>query len=65
MAALIVLQRYISNDPAQRTWMDDGPFNDRSYLPPVMQEGVKVFAGTVAEVIETYGSAGFTAGEIQ
>ena len=64
MAALIVLQRYISNDPAQRTWMDDGPSNDRSYLPPVMQEGVKVFAGTVAEVIETYGTAGFTAGEM-
>lgn len=57
-------KRYISNDPAQRTWMDDGPFNHRPYLPPVMQEGRKVFAKAVCEVIETYNTPGYAVGEI-
>jgi NADPH-dependent curcumin reductase CurA len=43
--------------------MDDGPFNHRPYLPPVMQVGHRVFAGTVCEIIETYNTAGYAVGE--
>lgn len=44
--------------------MDDGAFNYRPYLPPVMQEGGKVFAGTICEVIETYNTPGYAVGEM-
>jgi NADPH-dependent curcumin reductase len=44
--------------------MDDGPFNHRPYMPPVMQEGGKVFAGAICEVIETYRTPGYAVGEI-
>jgi NADPH-dependent curcumin reductase CurA len=44
--------------------MDGGSFSYRPYLPGAMQEGAKVFAGTVAQVIETYGTPGFQKDEI-
>ncbi|KEY63865.1 hypothetical protein S7711_10056 [Stachybotrys chartarum IBT 7711] len=60
---ILVKVLYYSNDPAQRTWMDSGYINERPYLPPVMQEGKKVFSGAIGEVIESYAS-GFAKGEI-
>lgn len=43
---------YISNDPAQRTWINPNTPDDRKYAPPV-NEGDVMASGSISEVIES------------
>ncbi|KAI9834749.1 MAG: hypothetical protein M1819_002835 [Sarea resinae] len=47
---------YLSNDPAQRGWIQKGVLADRLYVPPV-EEGAPMRAGGIGEVIETRASS--------
>lgn len=47
---LLVKMIYLSNDPAQRGWMQQGADPDRAYLPPI-QKGEAIRASGVAEVL--------------
>ena len=52
---LLVKTLYLSNDPAQRTWIAADIKPERLYVPPV-KPGTTMNAGAVAEVIESKSS---------
>lgn len=52
---------YLSNDPAQRGWIDKYEDESRLYVPPV-KPGHVMRAGGIAEVVETK-SSGFKKGD--
>lgn len=51
---LLVKPLYMSNDPAQRMWIDAKTVAERTYRPPVMEGEIMATAGSVCEVLERY-----------
>jgi len=54
---LLVKPLYMSNDPAQRMWIDAKTVAERTYRPPVMEGEIMATAGSVCEVLERYVSS--------
>lgn len=49
---LLVKPLYMSNDPAQRMWIDAKTVAERTYRPPVQEGEIMATAGSVCEVLE-------------
>jgi len=49
---LLVKPMYMSNDPAQRMWIDAATVAERTYRPPVQEGEVMATAASVCEVLE-------------
>jgi NADPH-dependent curcumin reductase CurA len=52
---VLVQPTHLSNDPAQRTWMDGDTDPRRLYAPPILK-GQSVTAGGIAKVIKSKSS---------
>lgn len=49
---LLVKPLYMSNDPAQRMWIDADATPERMYRPPIKEGDIMETAGSVCEVLE-------------